>query len=249
MKSIFTSCFVFFSLIAGFAGSVQAQLGYEYGPGFGGSYSGNFDQFYQQLTQQHAWQYQQWDQYQLAIKQQYQKQMQELEQIAQQKNAQIIQSYRQRTGDRQSPDHVVLERAWQEYYAANPQAWQQKLAEDAQIAQNYQRIAQQRAQDNQTHFNNMNAIHTDKVNFINNVSMNSFNNRMRSMDVQTHQFNNMIHERSDYINPTTGQVNNLSYHPNQIQTHQGQQFFTDQHGQQFQVQPNGWGQPLNDWNW
>jgi hypothetical protein len=249
MKSIFVSAIVFFSLIASLVGSAQAQFGYEYPSGYGGFGGGNFDQFYQQMTQQHALQNQQWEQYQQQLQQQQQQLTQQLEQIQQQNQAKIIQSYRQRTGDHQSPDHVALERAWQQYYAENPQAWQQKMADDANIAQGYQRIAQQRAQDNQNHFNKMNAIHNDKVNFINNVSMNGFNNRMQSMDVQTHQFNNMIHERSDYFNPSTGQVSNLSYHPNQIQTHQGQHFYTDSHGQQFQVQPNGWGQRLNDWNW
>jgi hypothetical protein len=249
MKSIFVSSLVFFSLFASLVGSAQAQFEYEYPSGYGGFGGGNFDQFYQQMTQQHALQTQQWEQYQQQLMQQYQQQTQQFEQYERQNRAQVIQNYRQRTGDYQSPDHVAVERAMQQYYAANPQAWEQKMADDANIAQGYQRIAQQRAQDNQTHFNNMNAIHNDKVNFINNVSMDGFNNRMRSMDVQTHQFNNMIHERSDYINPSTGQVNNLSYHPNQIQTHQGQHFYTDPHGQQFQVQPNGWGQRLNDWNW
>ncbi len=249
MKSLFVSSLVFFCLFAGFVGSAQAQFGYEYPPGFVGGSTDNFDQFYQQMTQQHALQNQQWEQYQQQLRQQHQQLSQQLEQYERQNQAQIIQGYRQRTGDHQSPDHVALERAWQQFYAENPQAWQQKLADDANIARGYQRIAQQRAQDNQTHFNNMNAIHNDKVNFINNLNTQSFNNRMHSMDVQTHNFTNMIHERSDYINPATGQVSNLSYHPNQIQTHQGQQFFTDHTGQQFQVQPNGWGQRLNDWNW
>ncbi|MBL8892100.1 MAG: hypothetical protein JNL67_19145 [Planctomycetaceae bacterium] len=244
MKSIFVSTVIFFSLVACLVGSAQAQFDYDYG--FGG---GNFDQYYNQIAQQHALQNQQWEQFQQDLQRRYQQTTQQLEQMEQQNRARIIQGYRQQTGDYQTPDQVVVERCMQQYYAQNPQAWQQKMADDARIAQGYQKIAQQRAQDNQTYFNNMNAIHNDKVNYISNLSMTGFNNRMHSMDVQSHNFNNMIHERSDYYNPHTGQVSNLSYHPNQIQTHQGQHFYTDHHGQQFQLQPNGWGQRLNDWNW
>lgn len=242
MKSTLVSCVVVFGMIASLVGSAEAQYGYGYG-------GGDFDQFYNQFTQQYEIQNQQWEQFHQDLQRRSQQLDQQLEQMGQQNRAQIVQEYRQKSGDYQTPDHVVVERCMQQYYAQNPQAWQQKMADDARIAQGYQNIAQQRARDNQTYFNNLNAIHNDKVNYINNLNMTGFNNRKHSMDVQSHNFNNMIHERSDYYNPHTGQVSNLSYHPNQIQTHQGQHFYTDQHGQQFQLQPNGFGQMLNDWNW
>ena len=239
MKSSIRFCVTLIACLACLGGSVQAQFGHGFDP----------DQHFQQMQRQYEIHSQQWDQQYQALVNQSQQQYQQLEQRARHTQQEVIQKYRQRTGDYQSPDPVALERAMQEYYARNPQAWQQKQAEDSQMAQSYQRIAQQRARDNQAHFNNMNAIHQDKQNFINDLNVNSFNRRMHSMDVQTHQFNNLIHERADYVNPNTGQVSNLSFHSNQFQTYQGQLFYTNPAGLPFQIDPNGWGQMLDDWNW
>jgi hypothetical protein len=175
-------------------------------------------------------------------------QIQETQRYQEQLQAQTIQSYRQETGDYSTPDAQVFNYLQQQYYAQNPAAYQQKLAEDQYVAREMQRINNQMHADNMAGFRARSQIISDTANEINAMSMNGHYNRMNSMDRMHTQNINAIYEQSRYLDPTTGQTVDLSFHPNQWQSTNGQYYYTDGWGRQFLYQPNQGYQQLDEYD-
>ncbi len=75
-------------------------------------------------------------------------QMEQTRQMEAQLQARIIRGYREQTGDYQTPDGEVWNRMLNAYYAQNPAAYQQKIAEDQYVASELRRIQGQIHADN-----------------------------------------------------------------------------------------------------
>jgi hypothetical protein len=170
---------------------------------------------------------------------------QQLEQMQLQHQRQMIHDRRQMTGDWETPDQIVYQQMWNEYYQQNPGAYQAHLAEQQMLAQGYQQIHQQRMNDIAFHGQARSAAIADAANYCNDLSMQGFQSRMDSMDRIQHDNINGIYERSDWINPQTGAVTSLSFHPNQIQQVGNDTWYTDNHGDQYLVNPGNQG--YGDW--
>lgn len=190
-----------------------------------------------------------WHQQQQALMAKMEAQNREFEQYAQRHRQNMIQQYRNEIGDFTSSDAALYQRMEQDYFARNPQAWQAKLAEDAQLAAGYRQIAQKQAADTMANMQARHNIRMDTINYIGNLNQQSFNNRMHSMDNNTAMFNNMINEQSRYVHPQTGMPIDLTIHANQMQQWGGQTFMTDNYGRPYQVAPGRYPQQLQNWDW
>ncbi len=172
------------------------------------------------------------------------KQNQQLRAIAQAQQElrqKIVRVYRNRTGDYTTSDAVAYQRLEQQYYAQNPQAFQQKLAENQYYAREYQKLYEKSVRDTQYNMQARHAARMDAIQSIGAMNTATFNRRMGSMEGKTAAFSNVIYERGDYYNRATGQTHNLSFHHNQVQSSGGRRFYTDNHGRQHEL---GMGQTL-----
>lgn len=173
-------------------------------------------------------------------------QNQQLEQMQLQHQQQMIHDRRQQTGDWQTPDHIVYQQMWNEYFQQNPAAYQAHLAEQQMLAEGYRQIQQRASDDFIANSRARSAAITDASNYCNNLSMQGFNNRMNSMDGMQHDNINGIYERGDWVHPQTGAVTSLSFHPNQIQQVGGDTWLTDSNGDQYLLNQGGYG-GYGDW--
>lgn len=139
------------------------------------------------------------DQHYQAAQQQLQHNIQQTEANMNAANRQVIDEYRRRTNDNQTPDQVVLDHEIQAYFARNPQARMQ----NQQFQENY----------NNQHQINMNQIHQAGVNSqnmanhfneINEMSMQGYYDRNQVSDHSQRQFINDLVKPQQPIDISTG---------------------------------------------
>ena len=159
-----------------------------------------------------------------------------LEREMQVQNRKVIDDFRRMTNDYTSPDQVILNRSMQMARQQNPAAFR---ALDIQH-QNRMRGLQQQFDAGQAAYRARQQA--------SDASMQSYWNRSAAMDRMQHNTINGIWERSDYINPATGQISNIGWgQANQFHTGgNNNTFYTNQNYRQFQNDGNGFWQELDE---